>query len=297
VPEARTALVTGGTDGIGKAAALALARAGHRVIIVGRDEAKGARAAREIRAGSSNESVEFMAADLSLMAGAERLGADVARRVDALHVLFNCSGSVSFQRRLTSEGLESNFAVDYLARFALTQRLLPLLIAGGRPGRTARVLTAGGAGQVGRVYFDDVSLATNYNVVRSVTQIQHASDVWMIELGRRMAANGEHVTTACMKYGAIQTNTRHTFPLWARLLVGGVLDPFVGRSAEEAGVAAAKVALDPALEGLTGLLFELVTKLRRVEPNARTLDPDEGRRVWELSEELARTGAPERVAV
>jgi NAD(P)-dependent dehydrogenase (short-subunit alcohol dehydrogenase family) len=297
VPEARTALVTGGTDGIGKVAALALARAGHRVIIVGRDEAKGARAAREIRAISANERIEFIPADLSLMAGAERLGAEVERRCDALHVLFNSSGAVSFQRRLTSDGIEANFAVNYVARFLLTRRLLPLLIAGGRPGRTARVLTASGAGQIGRVHFADVSLAANFNVVRSVTQVQHANDVWMIELGRRMAATGAPVTTASMKYGAIQTNTRRTFPLWARWLVGGVLDPLVGRSAEEAGEAAAKVALDPALEGLTGLLFELVTKLRRVEPNARALDPDEGRRVWELSEELARTDALELVAV
>jgi NAD(P)-dependent dehydrogenase (short-subunit alcohol dehydrogenase family) len=297
VLETRTALVTGGTDGIGKAAALALARAGHRVLIVGRDQTKGGRAAREIRASAASEHVEFLAADLSLVAGAEQLAAEVAERCNRLHVLFHSAGGVSFRRRLTRDGIESNLALNYVTRFALTLRLLPLLVAAGRPGRAARVLTAGGAVRTGRMHWDDVSLAANFNIVRSIMQVQHANDVWVIELGRRLTAKGEPVTSACVKFGAIQTGTRRTFPLWARWLLSVVVDPFVGRSAEEAGDAAAKVALDPALEGVSGALFELVTKLRRVEPDARVLDLEEGRRLWELSERLARLDAPERVAV
>jgi len=296
VLETRTALVTGGTDGIGKATALALARAGHRVLIVGRDEVKGGRAAREIRASAASERVEFLAADLSLVAGAERLAADVASRCDRLHVLFHSAGGVSSRRVLTRDGIESNLALNYVTRFALTLRLLPLLVAGGRPGRAARVLTAGGAVRVGRMHWDDVSLAANFNIFRAITQVQHTNDVWVIELGRRLATSGEPVTTACVKYGAIRTGTRRSFPLWVRMLLSVVVDPLVGRSAEEAGAAAAKVALDPALEGVTGALFELVTKLRRIEPDARVLDPEEGRRLWELSERLAPMDAPERHA-
>jgi NAD(P)-dependent dehydrogenase (short-subunit alcohol dehydrogenase family) len=75
----RVALVTGGTDGVGKEIARAMARRGARLIIVGRDAEKGARAQQEIRAFSGNKDVDFVQADLSLMRQTRRLGDEVAK--------------------------------------------------------------------------------------------------------------------------------------------------------------------------------------------------------------------------
>jgi NAD(P)-dependent dehydrogenase (short-subunit alcohol dehydrogenase family) len=180
--------------------------------------------------------------------------------------------------------VEWNFALNYLSRFVLTRGLLPLLRAAGRPGRAARIMTAGGAVRNGRIDYHDVTFESGFSFFRSVSQVAHANDVWAVELARRLDPS---VTIACLKFGAIRTGTRRSFPRWLRWTLAALVDPLIGRSAAEAGAAAARVATDPALESKTGTLFELVTKLRPIEPGPRVRDPEEGRRLWELSERLA----------
>ena len=102
----KVALVTGGTDGVGKEIARGLAQLGAQVIIVGRDAGKGARAEREIRASSDNRDVEFIRADLSLMREARRLGDEVANRWPAMHYLVHSAGIVRGRRVVTAEGFE-----------------------------------------------------------------------------------------------------------------------------------------------------------------------------------------------
>src|SRR5438045_1299685 len=105
----KTALVTGGTDGIGKEIALGLGRAGNRVIIVGRDGAKGARAVKEIIDAAGNPNVEYSQADLSLLCEVSRLSKEIAVKYPALHYLVLGAGVVRGRLQLTSEGVESNF--------------------------------------------------------------------------------------------------------------------------------------------------------------------------------------------
>src|SRR5882724_6078390 len=130
----RNALVTGGTDGIGKEIARGLARSGCRVVIVGRNHEKGERAAAELRRTSGNPNVEFLQADLSLVSEAKRVTHEINARWNRLKYLIHSAGIVSGRRVLTAEGIESNFAVNYLSRFVLTQGLLPCLKSGGGRG-------------------------------------------------------------------------------------------------------------------------------------------------------------------
>jgi NAD(P)-dependent dehydrogenase (short-subunit alcohol dehydrogenase family) len=95
------------------------------------------------------------------------------------------------RRDLTAEGIESNFAVNYISRFALTNRLIPLLDAAGRPGEAARVVIIGGAAQNGTIYFDDANLTSNFGTLRAVGQFCQANDVFTVEMARRLeAGNG-----------------------------------------------------------------------------------------------------------
>jgi NAD(P)-dependent dehydrogenase (short-subunit alcohol dehydrogenase family) len=130
----KTALVTGGTGGIGKEIARRLAQITTKLVIVGRDAAKGTQAEKEIRDSSKNCDVRFIQADLSLVREARRLGDEVANCCPALHYLVHSAGVVRGRRVVTGEGLESNFATNYLSRFALTIHLLSALQAAGRPG-------------------------------------------------------------------------------------------------------------------------------------------------------------------
>src|SRR5262249_15039529 len=143
---------------------------GARVLIVGRDDEKGRRAEQELRASTANESIFFVRADLSLMREVERLAIEVGHLAPILHDLVHSAGIVSGHRVLTEEGLESNFAVNYLSRFLLTTRLLPNLREAAKPGRAARVVMVSGAARDGRVNFDDVSLKGKFTTAGAVRQ-------------------------------------------------------------------------------------------------------------------------------
>jgi len=136
----KTALVSGGTDGIGRAIARSLAAQGIQVAIVGRNAAKGTRAEQEIRAATQNPAVSFLQADLSLMSECRRLSAEIEAQWPVLHYLVHGAVVIRSRRELTAEGVEINFATNYLSRFALTQTLIPLLSATGTPERPTRVL-------------------------------------------------------------------------------------------------------------------------------------------------------------
>ena len=142
----KVALVTGGTGGIGKEIARGLAQACGKLIIVGRDAEKGAQAEREIRASSKDCDVRFVRADLSLMWEARRVSEEVANHCSALHYLVHSAGFVRGRRVVTAEALESNFATNYLSRFAVTGRLEGWKQTAGRPGDSARFRWRGGRG-------------------------------------------------------------------------------------------------------------------------------------------------------
>ena len=199
----KNALVTGGTDGVGKEVARELARAGHRVVLVGRDASKGARVEREMRKTTGNTDIQFLQADLSLVREANRLADEIASRWPVLHYLVHSAGIVRGHRELTAEGVESNFATNYLSRFALTGRLLPLLEAAGHPGKTARIVIVSGAAQNGAIHFDAVNLTANFTTLRAVWQFCQANDVFTVELARRLAIDegDPRVTITSLKLG------------------------------------------------------------------------------------------------
>jgi NAD(P)-dependent dehydrogenase (short-subunit alcohol dehydrogenase family) len=134
----KIAVVTGATSGLGEAAALALARAGFRVLVVGRDAARGEAVVARARAAGGD--AEALAADLFTVAGAERLAADVRRLAPALHLLVNNAGAMFSRMELTSDGLERTVALNLLAPFVLTSALVPELAAA--RGRVVNVVTA-----------------------------------------------------------------------------------------------------------------------------------------------------------
>ncbi len=259
------ALITGGTDGIGKEIARRLALLGVQILIVGRDLAKGKRAELELRESSGNRNVDFFPADLSLIREAQRVASEVRRRFSTLHYLVHSAGLVRGHHQLTEEGVESNFAINYLSRFALTNSLLPLLQYSGYPGEAARILIVSGADQHGKIYFDDVNLTSNFNVIRMLRQVCHANDVFTLELARRLATQGQpRVTVTNLKVGVVKTNTRNR-PLLR---------------AEE-------------FEGVSGALFLLINKFKQIVALPSVKDPRVSKRLWELSE--AKAGQPVEV--
>jgi len=287
--ERRIALVTGGTDGIGKAIARVLAKEGIGVVVVGSNAEKGAAAVRELRQTSGNADIEFLGADLSLIRNVDALAVEVSKNWPRLHYLVLCAGIVRGQHSLTSEGIETNFAVNYLSRFALTERLLANLAAEGLADQAARILVISGAAQDGKIQYDDVNLTGRFGVLRAVSQFCEANDVFALELARRMtaAAPSQNVAVTVLKVGAVRTNIRSQFPTWMKLLVPLVIDPFLSQTPSQIAASARHLLLDPKFERVSGALFRHIKQFKALKAGPRTSDPAEGRRLWALSDQLA----------
>jgi NAD(P)-dependent dehydrogenase (short-subunit alcohol dehydrogenase family) len=131
-------MVTGANDGIGKATSLGLARLGATVVMVCRDLERGRSTQALIKSTSGNDAVELMLADLSSQAAIRQLVADYTRTHARLHVLVNNAGVNVKQRTLTADGIELNFAVNYLAPFLLTLSMVDMLEASGRGSPTGQ---------------------------------------------------------------------------------------------------------------------------------------------------------------
>lgn len=285
----RVALVTGGTDGIGKAIAHVLASQEISVVVVGSNAVKGAIAVRELRHSSGNEGVEFLQADLSLIRNVDALAAQVVERWPRLHYLVLCAGIMRGQHTLTSEGIEKNFAVNYLGRFAITDALLACLAPGGVADSAARILLVSGAAQNGKIRYEDVNLTGRFGILRCVSQFCEANDVFVLELARRLAeASPPFITATVLKVGVVRTNIRSQFPTWMKLLVPLLMDPFLSRSPEEVAASTRRLLLGPEFEGVTGAMFRHVRRFKELQPGPRTGDPEQGQRLWNLSEQMIR---------
>ena len=138
----RTAVVTGATSGLGREAAAGLARLGARVVLVGRDGAKAARARDEIRAATGNADLAVEVADLSLLSEVRALADRLLAKEKALHVLVNNAGVLENERRTTAEGHEVSLATNLLAPYVLTRRLAARLVESA-PARVVNVVSGG----------------------------------------------------------------------------------------------------------------------------------------------------------
>ena len=134
-------LITGSTDGIGLATAEMLISQGHHVLLHGRNPAKLEAAEMSLHAISADGKIESYVADLSHMDEVEALAKAVAERHDKLDVLINNAGIFHTPDVTTRDGLDVRFAVNTLAPYLLTQRLMPML------GPTARVINLSSAAQ------------------------------------------------------------------------------------------------------------------------------------------------------
>lgn len=163
--EKKIILVTGSNSGIGKETAMTLAKAGHFVILHGRDKEKTKRVYEEIKKESGNQSIDMMCADLSLMSEVLKMVKRLEEKYDHLDVLINnAGGQFGSKREETREGHEKTIAINAFAPFLLTSLLLPLLQKSGN----ARVVTVSSESYlVGKFDIHDIELQKGYSLTRS----------------------------------------------------------------------------------------------------------------------------------
>lgn len=126
-----TIAITGATSGIGEEASVALARLGHRILVIGRNKARGAAVLERVAAANRRAQHRLLIADLSLVGEARRLAGELAYSEPRLDVLANNAGAIFAGREETAEGVERTFATDHLGPWVLTNELMPLLRSSG----------------------------------------------------------------------------------------------------------------------------------------------------------------------
>jgi NAD(P)-dependent dehydrogenase (short-subunit alcohol dehydrogenase family) len=264
-------LVTGSTDGLGRAVARELAAQGATVVLHGRDRAKGEATLRQLRAETGSERLTFQPADFSSLAQVRGLAERVLAEHDRLDVLVNNAGigSGSGRRELSEDGYELRFAVNYLAAFLLTRLLEPLLVRSA----PARIVNVSSAGQA-PIDFDDVMLERGYSGIQAYCQSKLALVMLTLDLAEELRGRG--VTATCLHPGTYMPTKmvleRGTRPV----------------DSLESGVAATmRLIADPELQGVTGAYFE---RMREALAHPQAYDEGVRRRLRELSAELVGIG-------
>jgi retinol dehydrogenase 14 len=273
----KTVLITGGTGGIGRAAAIGLASMGARVGITGRDPSRAVAAAHEIVRLSGNPSVDVFVADLSSQGDVRRLAGEVLAAYPRLDVLLNNVGGFWAHRHVTADGLEHTFALNHLAPFLLTNLLLERLVASA-PARIVTVSSA--AHSMGKLDFDDLMAERNYSGQRAYNQSKLGNVMFTYELARRLAGTG--VTATALHPGVTSTGFGAEDAVRVMAPLVALLRPFM-KSPERGADTAVYLASAAGADGVTGLYFA-DSKARKSHES--TYDASAAGRLWQVSADL-----------
>lgn len=210
----RNIVVSGGTDGIGRAFALHRLRAGDRVVVVGRSAEKGAALAREADAG---DRLHFIAADLALVSENLRVVAEVTERLGRVDALVLCAAYLRLDREVTPEGFEHSFALAYLSRFVLSTRLAPLMRDSASPVIVNLAVAGAGAGAMN---WDDPQFTTGYRPGRAWAQTRRANELLGVGFAGFAAERGlDRIRYVLLNPVYVRTAFAGGFPAPVRLLV------------------------------------------------------------------------------
>lgn len=269
-------LITGANSGIGKAAALELAKTGAQVVMVCRHPHRGQAAYEEVRSLSNNNSVFLMLCDLADLEDVRRFAREFRTRFSALSVLINNAGVLSSRRQLTRDGYELHFGVNYLSHFLLTNQLLDLITKA----RGRIIMVSSVAHKIGKIHFNDINLTRNYWVMKAYAQAKLATILFTYELDRRLAGTG--VTINSIHPGVVATNIVVNRESGFGTRVARLM-PSLFRTPAQGAEPIVYLAVSPEIQGVSGKYFNCRIP---VPSSARSYDRKTAERLWELSEEL-----------
>lgn len=283
----RTAIVTGANAGLGYETALGLAKTGMRVVLACRDAEKAGVARERILAEVPGADLGLIPLDLASLADVRRFADEFRAAHERLDILVNNAGLMVPPYSLTEDGFESQFGVNYLGHFLLTDLLIDLL----PDTPESRVVTVSSlAHRFGKIHFDDLQWEKAYSKWPAYGQSKLACLMFALELQRRLEAAGSRVLSVAAHPGSSRTELqRHTGLL--NSLMNSV--HIMSQSAAAGALPTLRAALGASVQG--GDYFgpsgfqELTGHAAVARKSRAATDPEAAARLWEVSERL--TGA------
>ncbi|GAA4082691.1 oxidoreductase [Nonomuraea soli] len=281
----RTFVVTGASSGLGTEITRRLAARGGRVIMAVRDTAKGHWVRDRLRADEVKADLAVHQLDLLDLDSVRRFADELHAEATAIDVLVNNAGIGTVPRRLSPQGVESQFATNHLGHFALTGLLLDRLAAG----RDPAVVTVGSSlYRLGRLDLDDLAAERGYSPGGAYAASKLANVLFGLELDRRLRAAASPVRSLLAHPGMARTELDRNAPASARVMAA-VLGVLFRRPIAEAVAPILYAATEAAAP--TGLHIGPGRPLRPARPTFESLSrpaSDHGlaRRLWSRSAEL-----------
>lgn len=273
--DGKTAVVTGANAGLGRGIAEALAADGWRVVMVCRDRGRGEAARDAIRKATGRDDVALELADLASIADVARVADAIAATYGRVDLLVNNAGVYKQARTLTGDGLETMFAVNHLAPFLLTTRLLPVIPPDGRIATIAAPSTT-------NPDLADLQGEKGWSALTAFGASKAANLVFTAALARR---TGGRPAAIAVHPGLVKSDLMHEAPAPIRFLAG-----LVSRSPQAAGRAVATLLTDPGFAGWSGKLVKAGGKVLKAASFVEDAGMQAG--LWERSEALVKKTSP-----
>ena len=278
-------LITGATNGIGKQAALELAKMGAEVVIVGRDENKTSRVCNELKELNGNSKIDTLVADLSSMDEIRRIAEEFRAKYDRLDVLLNNAGAVYSEFQASADGYEMTFALNHISYYLLTRLLLDIVKRTAQEQGEARIINvSSSAHRNATMRLDNLRDESGYSFMNSYGASKLMNVQFTYELARRLSDTT--VTVNAVHPGLVDTGFGHnTGRLWSVLIKAA--QKLFAISPEKGAETLVYLASSPEVKGISGKYW-IEKQQKRSSDNS--YDRDQQLRLWEFSAEATGVG-------
>jgi len=273
-----TCLITGATDGIGKEAAIELAKKGCNLILIGRNKKKGKKVVEQIRKVADNYvDIDYFTADLMLMKEVSRVADEVSRKYPKIDILLNNVGAYFAFRGVTEEGFERTFALNHLGYFLMTKKLLPLIEKSGY----ARIVNVSSSAHYGIDFeFDNIHGEKKYKGFDAYKKTKLANVMFTYELAKRIESKG--ITANCLHPGFVATKFGNNNNILWRMFIG-LAKMMMAISVEDGAKTTVYLACSKDVENTTGRFF---ANCEAKKGSSKAKNEEHNQKLWKISEKM-----------
>lgn len=266
-------LITGATSGMGKEAAVMIAKENYNLVFTSRNLVKAEETKRYIIEKSGNSDIEYFFCDLASLKSISDFYKEFKEKYNKIDVLINNAGTWEFRLNLSEDGFEKTFAVNHLSHFYLTLLVLDLLLAA----KESRIINvASAAHKYARFNFDDPDSAKEFDFLKVYANSKLAN-IWFTNvLAQKLKS--QNVTVNSLMPGVIVSDLLRNLPFPIKQLGKLLSKPTI-----EGAKTIVRLAISDDVKGMTGTYFD---EFRIGKMSKEAVNFEKAQKFWELSEEM-----------